>query len=58
MKKLKGFYNREEVQEILGCGITKAKWSIKAINDKLTEQGYTILRGYVSKKVFDKTYNI
>lgn len=58
MRKLEGFYNREDVQRILGCGINKAYLVMQDINGKLKEQGYTVLRGYVSKKVFKQTYNI
>lgn len=58
VKKLAGFYNREEVQELLGCGINKAQAAMKAVNDKLKKQGFTTLRCYVSKKAFNETYNI
>lgn len=58
MRKLKGFYNREEVQELLGCGVCKAYEAMRAINDKLKKDGYTTIRGFVSKKVFHQTYAI
>ena len=57
-KKLTGFYNRDEVQELLGCGINKAQAAMKAVNDKLKQQGYTTLRCYVSKKAFNEAFNI
>ncbi len=58
MRKLEGFYNREDVQRILGCGVCKAYEVMREINKGLEQQGYTVLRGYVSKKVFKQTYNI
>ena len=58
MKTLDSFYNREQVQEITGYGITAAQQVIRKINRELEAQGYITRRGYVSKKAFDAAYNI
>lgn len=58
MKKLENFYNREQVQRLTGYGECTARKIIHEINRKLEEQGYTVRRGYVSKKVFDAMFKI
>ena len=58
MKTLENFYNREQVQRLTGYRESTASKIIREINHKLEKQGYTVRRGYVSKKVFDATFNI
>ena len=58
MKKLEHYYNRLEVQEILGCGINYAQREIRNINNALARKGKIIRVGYVPKKVFNDLHGI
>lgn len=58
MKKIKNFLYVNDVQEILGVGVTNAYEIIQQLNDELKEKGYLTFKGRVSARYLKERYAI
>lgn len=56
-KAPKLFYTALEVSQLLGVSVSSAYRTIKILNNELTEMGYIVLRGNVSKAYLDSKVN-
>ncbi len=50
------YYTAHDIQELLGVSRAKAYRIVKELNAELSEKGYIVIQGKISKKFFSEKY--
>lgn len=54
--KERGFYNSKDIQQIIGCGKTKAYEVIQQLNKKRAEKNLLVIKGRIPAFEFNNYY--